>query len=217
MSRYVHLNLINESEVLSSSPIRTQVIAPVVVALISLSTLAWWLFLYTNCSYLKRLNSSHAEMNKELQPGYKAVLDLNDQEKSLTALTGQLKAFKNAKICYGELFSTIPEHVEPNIQFTRLEVTAPPPPLFEKEKEALGPTNTVEQTGFQITGRTTGSNAVEAVECLLNALKADSYTNLIRSAQIPVNSIRPESASRKDEKTFLRFDIKCECQARRFE
>ncbi len=217
MSRHIHLNLINEDEIRSSSPVRARVIAPVVVAVLSLATLSWWFYLYTNHTALKRINARHFEINRQLQPGYTRVLDLTAREKKLEALIAQLKAFRNARIRYGELFGHIPSLVAPNIQFTKLEVLPPPAPLFEKDKEAAGPTNTTERAGFLITGRTTGVNAVESVEHLLNALKSGVCTNFVQAAEIPLNAIRPENPSRREEQAFLRFDIHCECRPRRFE
>ena len=216
MSRYIHLNLIKEEEIVSSSPVRSQIIAPIIAGIITLGTLGWWLLLYTNYSGIKKLNAMHFDMNKQLQPGYNAVRDLNKKEKELTALINQLQAFKNSKLQYGEMLTDIPKHVQPNIQFTKLEVLSPPLPLFEKDKESRGPTNTFETAGFLITGRTTGADAFNSVDKLLNALKSDTYTNLIENALIPKGSFRQDTRAGKGNQN-LRFELKCECRKRRFQ
>jgi|GEM_PF-3083401 len=217
MTQKLHLNLINENEILSSGPVRMHVLIPVLMIALTIGVGLWWFFLYLNYSFVKGMNTQKIEINKQLQPGYQAVQELNKQEKKLQSLINQLQSYKQSKLGYGEVFNSIPQHVMPNIQFTKLELLPPPPPLFAKDKEVDGPTNTVEQTAFLITGRTTGANAVDSVEKLLVALQGDAYTNLIRRAHIPLNAIRPENNPRSENKEFLRFEIKCECQFRRFE
>ncbi|MFO7937625.1 MAG: hypothetical protein R6V06_08480 [Kiritimatiellia bacterium] len=215
MSKPLHLNLIKEEELFSSCPIRNQVIAPITAGVITLITLIWWLLLYVNFASLENLNSRHSGINKELQPAYRSVLALNSREKDLTALTGQLKAFQNAKLHYGSFLKNIPGHIRTNVQFTKLEVLPPPPPLFEKDKKSGGPTNTFEKAGMHITGLTTGNNAFDSVNSLLKALQSDIYTNLIKHALIPKGSFRQDTRSARDGHV-LRFEIRCECRNREF-
>ena len=216
MSRHIHLNLIKEEELVSSSPIRSQIIAPIIAGVITLSTLVWWVLLYVNYASLKRLNTMHLNINKQLQPGYTAVHELNSKEKEITALINQLRIYQNSMLQYSTLLTDIPKHVPPNIQFTKLEVLPPPPPLFEKGNESKGPTNTFETAGLLITGYTRGAEAFNSVNKLLNALQSDAYTNLVKTALIPKGSFRQNSKSRTGSQD-LRFELKCECRNRRFQ
>jgi hypothetical protein len=217
MSRQIHLNLIHENEIASSGPMRTHVIVPIITLAASIGVIVWWLFLGMNYTYVKSINARNLEIHQQLQPEYKKILALKAQEKELRALTDQLKHYKNGKLHYGAFLCDIPAHVSTNIQFTKLEVLPPPPPLFAKNKECAGPTNSFERAALTISGLTCGANAVDAVEQLLNGLKDDTYTNLINYASIPVNSIRPKSSARRGGRNLLRFDIFCECRPRRFE
>lgn len=216
MSRHIHLNLIKKEELLSSSPVRSQLIAPIIAGVITLSTLTWWLLLYVNYSELKKLSTLHFNNNKQLQPGYTAVQKLNKEEKEITALIAQLRAFQNSMLRYGKLLTDIPKYVQPNIQFIKLEVLPPPPPLFEQNKESKGPTNTFETAGFLITGYTQGADAFNSVDKLLHALQSDAYTNLVETALIPKGSFRQDSKSGKGTQNLI-FELKCECRKRRFE
>lgn len=216
MSRHIHLNLIQEEELVSSSPIRSQVIAPIIAGVITLSTLVWWMLLYVNYASLKRLNTMHCNINKQLQPSYTAVQELNKKEKEITALIDQLHAYQNSMLQYSTMLTDIPKHVLPNIQFTKMEVLPPPPPLFEKNKESKGPTNTFETAGFLITGYTRGAEAFNSVDKLLHALQSEAYTNLVATAMIPKGSFRQNSKSRTGTQD-LRFELKCECRNRRFQ
>ena len=217
MSKHIHLNLIKEKEILSSSPVRTQVIAPIILAIITACTLGWWFLLFMQYTGTKKLNDHLNQIQEQLQPEYKQVLALNTKEKNVTALIAQLSAYKNSKLFYGKTFQQIPQHVLPNIQFTKLELLQPARPLLEKDKESAGPTNKTESATFVITGRTSGANAFDAVDQLLSDLKKGKFTNLIQSAHIPKGSLRQDMKTKKDESEFLRFELKCNCTPRRFE
>ena len=217
MSKHIHLNLIHEEEIVSSSPIRTQIIAPIVLIIITVSTLSWWLLLFMQYTSAKRLNSRLHEMQEQLQPEYKQALALSIKEKNVTALIAQLSAYKHSKLLYGETFRQIPLHVLPNIQFTKFELLKPAKPLLEKDKHSIGPTNKTESATFVITGRTSGANAFDAVNQLLNDLKKETFTNLIQSAHIPKGSFRQDTKTKQEVGEFLRFELNCNCIPRRFE
>ena len=217
MSKHLHLNFIRDDELVSSSPIRSQIIAPVFVAGITLSTFAWWLFLFLGHMNLKQLNDTNIKINQVINPAYNRVQKLTEKEKELVALNAQIEAFNHSRLEYSTVLSSIPQHVESNIQLTILELSAPPQPLFEDKKTGGGPTNTFENAEFMITGKTTGTKAFDAVDQLLKALNSDSYTNLIQSAFIPKGSFRQDSRSKKGTKESLLFEIKCRCRPRRFQ
>jgi len=217
MSNHIHLNLIKEEEIVSSSPVRTQTIAPAIMAIFVLSVLGWWVMLLAQYSSASSLLARHREIQTQLQSGYTAVQALNAEGKQLGALIAQLDAYQNSRLLYGEVFSQIPPHVSPNIQFTALEIPVPPPPQIPVGKEGAAPTNTTESARFLITGRTSGATAFAAVDQLLRALQSSQFTNLIHSAQIPKDSFRQDPAARNEGEEFLRFEIECSCTPRRFE
>ncbi len=216
MSKHIHLNLIKEEELVSSCPIRAQIIAPVIAGIITISTLIWWSFLYVNFAGLKSLNIKHFNINKELEPGYQAVLALNKEEAELGALIAQLKAFQNSKLYYSDVLTGIPELVQPNIQFLKMEIPPPGPPLFETGKEFQGPTNIFESANILITGVTSGTKAFDSVDQLIQSLKSNAFTNLIKTAQVPKGSFRQDTKSDKGGQS-LRFELKCECRERSFQ
>ncbi|MDA3923574.1 MAG: hypothetical protein PF904_02610 [Kiritimatiellae bacterium] len=216
MSNHIHLNLIKEEEIVSSSPIRTQVIAPFVLIIIAISILSWWLLLLMQYSNAKSLNTRNLNIQEQLQASYKKVMTFKAEERNLTALLAQLKAYEKSKNFYGKSLALIPAHVLPNIQFTKLELLKPAPPLLEKVNPSKGPTNITEIATFVISGRTSGAKAFDAVNQLLNGLKKAPFTNLIQSAQIPKGSFRQDLAY-KNKGEFLRFELECNCTPRRFE
>jgi len=216
MSKHIHLNLIKDEEIVSSSPVRTQIIAPLALLIISVCVLGWWLLLLMQYNSAKNLNILHLDIQEQLQPRYKKVLALKAEEKRLTALIAQLNAYKKSKNFYGDSFTRIPGHVLPNIQFTKFELLKPEPPLIEKDNPSKGPTNINERATFVISGRTSGAKAFDAVDQLLKDLKKESFTNLIQSAHIPKGSLR-QDLTKKDEGEFLRFEIECNCMQRSFQ
>jgi len=217
MSNHIHLNLIKDEEIVSPSPIRSQIIAPIAVAIITVGVLVWWLFLSFQYSNVKNLTNQNKEFRTQLQTSYKSVLALTAEEESLGALTAQIKAYQGSKVRYAEALKNIPDHVLPNIQLTQLEIPHPPLPLLEKDKHSAGPTNKTELAKFIITGRTSGANAFDAVDHFLNDLKKAPFTNLIQSTHIPKGAMRPEKTRNRDDKEYLRFEIECNCTPRRFE
>ncbi len=217
MSNHIHLNLIKEEEIVSSSPVRTQIIAPAIMAIFVLSVLGWWLMLLAQYSSASELRTSHMAIQTQLEPGHTAVLALNAEAKQLSALIAQLDAYQNSRLLYGEVFTQIPRHVAANIQFTALAIPAPPAPLIPVDKVAAAPTNTTESASFVITGRTSGTDAFAAVDQLLKTLQGSQFTNLIHSAQIPKDSFRQDTTARTDGEEFLRFEIECSCIPRRFQ
>lgn len=216
MSKHMHLNLIQDEELRTSSSVRIHTIIPIFVGLITLGVFVWWLYLYLNYTSLREIHERHTEIAEQLQPGYKQVLELSAQEKELTALNAQITAFDGSRLKYAAVLSYIPELVDPNIQFIMIEVTQPSPPLFKKEQPTSAPTNTFATTELIITGRAV-STKVDAVDGLLKGLSKGISTNLIKSAAIPKGSLRQETKSRDSGAEFVLFEIRCPCWPRRFQ
>ncbi|MDD2600516.1 MAG: hypothetical protein PHO37_15040 [Kiritimatiellae bacterium] len=215
MSNYIHLNLIHDEELRTSSSVRMHTIIPIFAGLITVGLFIWWLYLYLNYISLKQIRDQHTVIAEQLQPGYKQVLKLSAQEKELTALNAQIAAFDGSRLAYAAALSHIPELVDPSIQFIMIEVTPPSPPLFKKESPASAPTNTFVTTELIITGRAV-STKVDAVDGLLKGLSTGPCTNLIKSAAIPKGSLRQEAKARDSAGEFVLFEIKCPCWPRRF-
>ncbi|MFA7173619.1 MAG: hypothetical protein WC340_09425 [Kiritimatiellia bacterium] len=216
MSKHIHLNLIKDGELRTSSSVRIHTIVPVFVGLITLGIFVWWLYLYLNYISLKQIHDQHTEIATQVKPGYKHVLELTAEEKELTALNAQIIAFDGSRLKYAAVLKHIPELVDPSIQFTMIEVTPPSPPLFKKEAPTSAPTNTFATTELIITGRA-ASAKVDAVDRLLKALNTGLSTNLIKSAAIPKGSLRQETKSRDSAGEFVLFEIRCLCWPRRFQ
>lgn len=215
MSKHIHLNLIQDEELFTSSSVRMHTIVPVFVAVLTLSIFVWWLYLYLNYNSLKQVGDRHTEIAAQIQPGYKQYLELSAREKELSALNAQIAAFDNSRLEYAVVLRHIPELVDPSIQFTMIEVTPPSPPLFKKEKPDSAPTNTFSTTALIITGRA-ASTKVDAVDGLLKALNTGLCTNLIQFASIPKGSFRQDAKSKDSAREFVLFEIRCLCWPRRF-
>lgn len=216
MKNHIHLNFIHEDELVTSSSVRSQVVAPALAVVLTLATLTIWIFAVTQYYQLKLLREKHNAIKTQLQPAYKSALELKERETNLAAVVDQLKAYQNSKRAFGEALTRIPAHVPPNIQFTKLEIPPPPPPLIDKEHIELGPTNSFENVRLVITGRTAGANSFEAVDHLIEAFEGDDFTNLISSASIPKGSFRQDTTKRNDAREYLLFGVECQCLPREF-
>jgi hypothetical protein len=135
MSTYIHLNHIKDEELVSSSPIRSHIIVPAIIVILVLSTLLWWLFESMTYTSLLKLQEQHDSIKSQLHPGYLSALDLRAQEQELEAMDAQLRVYRDSKLFFGRALAKLPEHVLPNIQFTKLEVPPPPAPLFQKNEK----------------------------------------------------------------------------------
>lgn len=227
-AKAIHLNLLRESEVLSSSPIRLRVMAPVAAMLASAAMLLWWAILYGNIligqSEVKSLQSdidTRAKANAEVLEDMKRVNELESE-------CEQLSYYAHGRRTWGETLAKLAEAVPLKVQFTRVEIPAPPPqnlarPKGSKLPPLWGPTSVVERASLVLAGRTTKDTPVIS---LMETLEGDAFTNelvIVKDPRSPdkspnVRSFRQEAttAAAGAGARMLSFEIEYRAKERRF-
>jgi Tfp pilus assembly protein PilN len=214
MSAPLHFNLLKDEERKSSSPVRMQVMAPVLSLIAVIGLLLWWAMTAAKMSTLEHERDTLTEEITTAQQSHKDVIRLKTQSLDIKASLQQLGFFKTSRQQWGETLAKIATAVPPDIQLTSLSIPAPkPPPPDPKTHAVPAPTNTSEAVQLEIRGYAGGEHPAEAVNTLLKALQSGAFTNRIASATVPKGSIR-QDVTRRD---VLLFEIMCECRERRFQ
>lgn len=158
-AKAIHLNLLHDSERLSSSPVRTKVMLPLIAGGALAAMILWWVFLLLQVgligSEVRSLRSEVAASERT----YGEVLKLKETLASKTAELDQCKGYLNARHRWGGVLAAVAEAVPPGIQLGMIEIPEPPqqnlqPPPGIKRPPLLGPTNEVEDVTFRIAGKT---------------------------------------------------------------
>jgi Tfp pilus assembly protein PilN len=139
----------------------------------------------------------------------------------------QLDAYKRGCRKYGGLMAKLAEVVPEDVQLTALVIPEPPPqklsdPKNPKLPPLLGPTNTVENVQFRISGRTAATASVTA---LMEAIESDAFSDWIvvdkdkkQAARKKKRiNIRQETRVGEDGVRMLAFEVEFRCKERRFE
>ena len=179
-ARAIHLNLLQESERLSSSPVRLRVILPIATGVLLIAMLLWWVFLLLQGgvveSELKGLRSEIATTDK----AYAEVCKLKEALRAKEAEFDQLKGYMKSRRTWGETLAAVAVSMPEGIQLGSIDIPEPPPqnlnsPPGIKRPPLLGPTNEVETVTFRIAGKTSREAYVFD---LLDAIKASpAFTN----------------------------------------
>lgn len=227
----LHLNLLREQEIVSSSPVRIRVLLPILAALACVAVLGWWGMLFAQQMMLKtQMKNIEADLaarkaqHEEVQRNMVAARDLQ-------AELDQLAMYSNARRTYGAAFARLADVMPAKIQLVSLEIPEPlpqdltPPNVRPglKVPPLLGPTGTVEQVSLRIMGRTPQEKPVVT---LMDELAAPAFSNVLQivKAATPegmsprIHSFRQEAVTaNKNEVRLLAFDVEYKCLERRFE
>lgn len=222
----VHLNLLRETEVLSSSPVRLRVMLPILAALASVAMLVWWGILSGQILMAK---SGTEQMRADLERSRSAntaVMEKMQLASELDAELEQLTYYRNARHAWGETFTSLAEVMPLKVQLTRLTIPPPPPqnlanPKGPRYPALKGPTNTVDAVSLVLTGRTPRETPLQS---LMDSLKGDAFTNALVITRDPraakkspnVLSFRQESARDRGGRGMLAFEIEYTARERNF-
>lgn len=227
----LHLNLLRDQEVLSSSPIRLRVLLPALAVIACLAMAGWWGMLFAQ----EMLVGAQTKTVQADLDGKKArhaeILKNMARARDLQAELDQLAMYGNARRTYGETFARLAEVMPVKVQLLSLEIPEQPeqnlqPPNARpgvKMPPLLGPTGTVEQVSLRILGRTPRETQVIS---LMESLDKPAFTNTLRivKSAVPaeasprINSFQQEASnSAGNGPRLLAFDIEYRCQERRFE
>lgn len=225
-SHRLHLNLLRDSERLSSSPIRLRVMLPVMAILACIGVAVWWATLATQLIVVKAQKTSLQEELAGKESDHRNILTHMTELREKQAQLDQLEMYTAGRNTYGEMLARLAEVMPLRVQLTKINIPQQPNqnllPPGGNGKPAWGPTEKAERMSMRLTGRTTKETPVMA---LMESLEAPAFTNTLsivkdaRSAdQSPkVHSFRQDGTSLADGTRLLAFDIEYRCHPRVFE
>lgn len=229
--RAYHLNLLMESERLSSSPVRFRVMLPILAALAALGMAVWWLILL---GQLMLAQSGESRLRGEIaarEDANKSVREQMARIGELEARLSQLDCYSNSIVRRGELLTKIAEAMPLKVQLTKLEIPPPDPPKTpvppkpKKGKKAppvFGPTGYVERASIVIAGRAPKEPPIFS---LMEALAGDAFTNDVVVTRDPrdpdpspkVRAFRQDVARSQGSQRMVAFEVEYRLPERRLD
>jgi len=224
----LHLNLLRPEEVASSSPVRMRVMLPLLSLLLCVACVVWWGILFMQGLLLNsKVTSLRADLEGRKSAHAASLAQMADMRERQAQLD-QLDAYKRGCHKYGGLMAKLAEVVPEDVQLTALVIPEPPPqklfdPKNPKIPPLLGPTNTVENVQFRISGRTAATASVTA---LMEAIENDAFSDWIvvdkdkkmsAARKKKRINIRQETRPGEDGVRMLAFEVEFRCKERRFE
>lgn len=224
----LHLNLLRQEEKASSSPIRVKVMLPVLSLLLCAACLIWWGIVAMQGVLVNvKVASVRSDLEKRKNAHASILAEMADMRERQSQLD-QLAAYDRGCHRYGGLLAKLAEVVPAEVQLTTLVMPEPPPQMLSDPKKPkkpplLGPTNTVENVQFRVSGRT---GAMTSVMALMEAIESDAFSEWIVADKSRANAaarkkrrihIRQETRAGADGVRMLSFDVEFRCRERRFE
>ena len=212
-----HLNLLAESEKMSSSPIRLRVMMPILALLSVMGAVIWWGTLTTQLVMTRAKTQALREEIASKKAAHDAIVDNMNLANEEDAQLQQLEMYRGGCVKWGGTFAAIAESLPLKIQLVRIELPEPPPqvlrdPKNPKKPPLLGPTNDTESATLVIAGRAARDTTVVA---FMESLEGAAFTNMLGRAV--VSSIQQESISSKQGgQRLLAFELECRAMGRRF-
>ena len=141
-SASLHLNLLKETEHLSSSPIRLRVMLPVLAIFACIGLALWWAILFTQ---LLIIRSESQTLDEELKAKANAQADAIAQQDRVREMRQQLEQFtyyKKGMRSIGVPLAKLAEIMPLKVQLTELSF-APPPKMRFRNPGSLDPRSQV--------------------------------------------------------------------------
>ncbi len=225
-AKTIHLNLLQDGERLSSSPVRLKVILPVIAGTVLVALLGWWLFLLLQLwmfeSDVRRLNGEIEAMAADDA----VVCRLKDELRVKSAELGQLTGYLRGRRAWGGTLAAVAEIVPPTVSLDLIEIPPPPPqhltpPPGIRLPPLPGPTNADERVTLRIAGRSSDESGVFAF--LSAARRTSAFTNNVIVVRSPDGQESPRmiqfgQASAADEsgRRAIVFDFEYRTPGRNF-
>ena len=230
-----HLNLLMESERVSSSPVRFRVMLPILSMLACLGLAIWWAILGSQLMLAKTSLGNLERELRERDAAHRDVLAKMAEMNDLTARLAQLDCYSNSILRRGEALASLAEVMPLKVQLVKLEIPAPAHPVVPKPAPArpgqkapavpaatLGPTGYVERATMTLVGRTPKETPIQS---LMESLEGEAFTNAIQIVRNPrdpnlspkVRSFKQDVAKNGEGSRMLVFDIEYLLRGRRFD
>lgn len=215
----LHLNLLKDTERLSSSPIRLRIMLPIISLFACLGLALWWAILFTQ---LLMVRAEAQNIDEDLRAKAKAhaeAIAQQDRVREMRQQLEQLTYYKNGVRSIGEPLSKLAEAMPLKVQLTELSFPPPPPELPPKPGQPgqkmfnpFAPLTNVETQKFVIAGRTTKETPVVA---LMESLDTSDFDKLVTKEK-RIKSFRQDAASDKGSRRLLTFEVEYVMPERRF-
>ena len=212
-----HLNLLSESEKLSSSPIRLRVMMPILAILAIAGMTIWWGTLTTQLIMVRSRTSATQDELAAKKGAHDAIIGNMTLANEEAAQLQQLEFYRGGCSKWGETFAALAEVLPVRMQLVRLDMPEPPPQILHDPKNPkrpplLGPTNDTESVSIVMTGRAARDTTIVA---FMESLEGPPFTN--RLNRVTVRSVQQEArATKDDEPRQLVFELECRAGDRRF-
>ena len=212
-----HLNLLKETEKVSSSPVRLRVMLPVGALLACLAMLVWWGMTFTQLLVARTQSATIEETLKTRGAAHAAIIQKMELIRELRLEAEQLAGYSNAVRHVGEPLARLAEAMPLKVQLTELNIPAPAPmnlnpPKGKKGPPLWGPTGTVERATLLLAGRTTKETPVIS---LMEAMTDPAFRQLVTPVK-KVKSFRQDASDGAKARKLLAFEIEYEMPERRF-
>ena len=214
-SANVHLNLLKDTERLSSSPVRLRVMLPVVALFACLGMALWWAILFTQLLMIKAEAQTIDEDVKAKSNAHAEAISRQDQVREMRQQLEQLLYYRNGVRAIGKPLAMLAEAMPLKVQLTELSFAPPPTDPLPKPGQKISPftplTN-VETQRLVIAGRTTRETPVVA---LMESLESTNFVTLI-TREKRVKSFRQDANAEKGKRRLLTFEVEYTMPERRF-
>lgn len=233
MSASLHMNLLRETEKLSSSPVRVRVMLPVLALLACVGMAVWWGVLGTQIIMVRsQLNSVQADLDAK-KKDHGAIVDRMNEAREKQAELDQLDMFRAGRRTYAQDLARLAEVMPVRVQLTAFSIPEPRaqdlrPKLPDgkpnlRAQPMFGPLETEEPVTITVSGRATKETPVVA---LMESLGMPAFTNLVivsatKDKNAPdlsprVKAFRQDAQTLPDGTRPIVFEVEYRSHARRF-
>ena len=217
-SASLHLNLLKDTERLSSSPVRLRVMLPVLALFACIGLALWWAILFTQLIIVKAESQT---IDEELKAKSKAQADAIAQQDCVREMRQQLEQlayYSNGVRSIGAPLARLAEIMPLKVQLTELSFAPPPvdppprPGMPRPRIPNFGPISNVETQKLVIAGRTTRETPVVA---LMESLDSAEFEKLA-TREKDVKSFRQDASDARHKRRLLTFEVEYTMPERRF-
>ena len=214
-SSSLHLNLLKDTERLSSSPVRLRVMLPVIALFACIGFTLWWAILFTQLLMVRTESQSIDEDLKAKSKAHTEAISRQNLVREIRQQLEQLTFYRNGIRAIGKPLAKLAETMPLKIQVTELSFQPPPldpPPKPGQKIIPFAPLTNVETQRLVIAGRTTKETPVMA---LMESLDAPDFAHLVTKDK-RVKSFRQDAAAGKNGHRLLSFEVEYTMPERRF-
>lgn len=217
-----HLNLLNPSEHVSSSPVRLRVIAPMLAFLAILGMIVWWGSLFAQTLIVESNRNDLVSANENLGASEKKAKAVQDEFLEKEAQLRQLKGYEAGIRRISPALMALAVDFPMDIQLTELAISPLPPQDLRaatkknpKAQPLRGPTNTVERQTFTIRGKTRNADLIETD--LMRIMSDEALRPLYAGSSTPKTTSAADTATEATDSPVLHFTVEYAMPGRDFQ